>query len=330
MKFPGATSMVNKVMVTGATGFVGKPLVQQLSKNNQYVVRAVARIDITGLFEPNVEMGYVNDIDADTDWTEALTGCDTVIHTAARVHVMKEHADDPLAEFRRVNLVGTLNLARQAVQQGVSRFIFISSIKVNGESTAKNNPFTPEAIPQPEDAYAISKYEAEEGLRALAVETGLDVVVIRPPLIYGPAVKGNFQRMMKWLINDLPLPLGKIPNKRSFVAVDNLINLITLCITHPQAANQLFLASDGEDLSTSELLQRMGRALGKKTRLLPVPFVILRAGAALIGKQDMLQRLCGSLQIDASKAYDLLGWKPVTQVDEALHRTAQHYLHDQK
>jgi len=311
------------ILVTGANGFVGKPLCVELLRQGQ-IVRAVTRS--ANLQVENIEAVSVFTIDGKTDWTAALYGVNVVIHLAARVHVMKDTAIDALAEFRRVNVEGTLNLARQAVEAGVQRFIFISSIKVNGEGTFLGQLYTAEDQPAPVDPYAISKREAEDALRQLANETGMEVVIIRPPLIYGSGVKANFQSMIRWLDKGIPLPLGSIHNQRSLVALDNLIDLISTCIHHPAAANQIFMVSDGEDLSTTELLQRMAAALGKKACLMPVPEFLLVWGARLLGKQAMAQRLCGSLQVDISKAHDLLDWKPPVSVDEALRKTAQHYM----
>jgi len=268
----------------------------------------------------------VGDLAACADWSGALGDVSVVVHAAARVHVMDDTVINPLAEFRRVNVDGTLNLARQAAASGIRRFIFISSIKVNGESTPLGHPFTTEDTSGPQDPYGISKHEAELGLRQLATETGMEVVIIRPPLVYGPGVKANFQSMMRWLQRGIPLPFGAIHNKRSLVALDNLVDLIITCLDHPAAANQTFLAADGEDLSTTELLRRMGHALGKPARLIPVPASLLEAGAALLGRRDMAQRLCGSLQVDISKAKPLLGWSPPISVDEGLRRAAQGFL----
>lgn len=242
---------------------------------------------------------------------------------------MHDTSSDPLAEFRKVNVEGTLSLARQAAAAGVRRFIFISSIKVNGEGTPVNVPYLADAQARPADPYGISKMEAEQGLHALAIETGMEVVIIRPVLIYGPEVKANFLSMMRWLHKGVPLPFGAIHNRRSLVALDNLVDLIVTCIDHPAAANQTFLVSDGEDLSTSELLRRMGAALGKPARLLPVPSWLLEAGAAMLGKKALSQRLCGSLQVDIGKARELLNWTPPVSVDEALHKTARHFLEQQ-
>jgi len=316
---------MTKVLITGVNGFIGKTLSDELvikGFNVNGTVRSVMSVDFPGAITKFV----IKDIDSKTDWQNALEGVDMVIHLAARVHVMKDTAIDALSEFRRVNVEGTLNLARQAVEAGVQRFIFISSIKVNGEGSILGQPYTPEDQPAPVDPYGISKREAEDGLRQLASETGMEVVIIRPPLVYGPGVKANFQSMMRWLDKGIPLPLGAIHNKRSFVALDNLIDLIATCIHHPAAANQTFLAGDGEDISTTELLQRMAAALGKKAWLIPVPSFILEWGARLVGKQAITQKLCGSLQVDISKARDLLDWKPPVSVDEALRKTAQYYM----
>jgi nucleoside-diphosphate-sugar epimerase len=244
----------------------------------------------------------------------------TVIHAAARAHIMKDEVADPLAEYRRVNVDGTLNLARQAAAAGVKRFIFISSIKVNGEQTPLGQPFTADDTPAPEDAYGISKWEAEQGLQQLATETGMEVVIIRPPLVYGPGVKGNFASMIKLVAKGLPFPLGAIHNQRSLVAVDNLVDLIITCIDHPVAANQVFLAGDGQDLSTTELLRGVAKAMGKPARLIPVPSSLLMLGATLLGKKAVAQRLLGSLQVDIAKARNLLGWEPPVSVEEGLER----------
>jgi nucleoside-diphosphate-sugar epimerase len=323
------SARMTKVLITGLNGFVGKALGDKLVEkgfNVNGAVRSWVPVDFPGALTKYL----IKDIDSSTDWQKALENVKVVIHLAARVHVMKDTATDALAEFRKVNVEGTLNLARQAAKAGVQRFIFISSIKVNGEGTLLGHPYTAEDQPAPVDPYGISKREAEDALRQLASDTGMEVVIIRPPLVYGPDVKANFQSMMRWLDKGMPLPLGAINNRRSLVALDNLIDLIVTCIHHPAAANQTFLAGDGEDLSTSELLQRMSVALGKKAWLVPVPSFLLILGATLVGKQAMAQRLCGSLQVDISKAGDLLDWKPPVCVDEALRKTAQYYMKFQK
>lgn len=315
--------MSHNVLLTGASGFVGRAILELLLARGHAVVAAL-RQEPRDL-NPLVKVARFDGLDSSTDWRAILVGVDTVIHSAARVHVMKETEADPLTAFRKVNVNGTLNLARQAVEAGVKRFVFISSIKVNGEGTPKGRPYFADDVPAPGDPYGVSKMEAEAGLRALAEETGLEVVIIRPVLVYGPGVKANFWAMMRWLDKGVPLPFGAIDNRRSLVALANLADLVLTCVDHPAAANQTFLVSDGEDLSTSELLRRMAGALGRPARLLPVPSVLLRWGATLLGRQSLSQRLCGSLQVDIEKTCSLLGWKPPVSVDEALGLTAQDY-----
>ncbi|MGH8436288.1 MAG: UDP-glucose 4-epimerase family protein [Pseudomonas sp.] len=316
--------MPGKALLTGCTGFVGRPLLARLSTDGFSLV-ACSRTSISEL-PASTTNALISTIDGVTDWQAALAGVEWVIHSAARVHVMNDQSADPLAEFRKVNVEGTLNLAHQAAAAGVKRFIFISSIKVNGEGTPVGSPYIADAQPAPADPYGISKMEAEQGLRGIAAETGMEVVIIRPPLVYGPGVKANFFSMMCWLKKGVPLPLGAIHSRRSLVALDNLMDLIVTCIDHPAAANQTFLVSDGEDLSTSQLLRRMGQALGRPARLLPVPAWMLESAAALLGKKAIAQRLCGSLQVDIGKTRELLGWSPPVSVDEALRKTAEHFL----
>lgn len=314
-----------RVLLTGATGFVGRGLLERLSAQDDLQLRAAVRRQEVGVPE-SVTLVQVMDLSGDTDWSRAVEDVEVVVHSAARVHIMEDQAEDPLAEFRAVNVAGTLNLARQAAQAGVRRFVFISSIKVNGEGTAPGNPYTADDTPMPVDPYGISKLEAEQGLQALSQETGMEVVIIRPVLVYGPGVKANFLSMMNWLKKGIPLPLGAINNKRSMVALDNLVDLIVTCIDHPKAANQVFLVSDGEDLSTTELLRRVGRPLGRPARLLPIPTLMLVTAARLVGKAGIGQRLCGSLQVDIGKNRALLDWQPPVAVDEALAKTARHFL----
>jgi nucleoside-diphosphate-sugar epimerase len=311
-----------QVVVTGASGFVGRELVSCLTGRG-HAVRPVYRRAPPARLSNAVVLG---DIGPDTDWQSALAGAGCIVHLAARVHVMDDRAADPLASFRRVNRDGTLRLAREAVAQGVRRFVYVSSIKVNGETTQPGVPFTAEDEPAPMDPYGISKHEAEQALRRLAEETGMEVVIVRPPLVYGPGVKANFLSLMRWLHRGVPLPLGAIDNRRSLLALDNLVDLLVACIDRPAAANQVFLAADGEDLSTTDLLRRLGIALGRPARLLPVPAWMLQHGAALLGKGAVVQRLCDSLQVDIGKTRRLLGWEPPVTVDEALRKTAQDYL----
>jgi nucleoside-diphosphate-sugar epimerase len=271
-------------------------------------------------FQANVRNKEYVELSADADWDEILTGVEGVIHLAARVHVMHDTEVDPLTAFRAVNVDGTLNLARQAAVAAVKRFVFVSSVKVNGESTSPGRAFTEADAPNPQDAYGLSKHEAEQGLRQLSADTGMEVVIIRPPLVYGPAVKANFAALMRAVQRGWPLPLGAVHNQRSLVALDNLVDFIVTCFTHPQAANQTFLVSDGQDLSTTELVRGLAQAAGVSARLLPVPVWALQAGASLLGKGDAVQRLCGNLQVDISKARSLLGWVPPVSVEEGLRR----------
>lgn len=318
-----------RVLLTGASGFVGRSVLGRLSSRTSIEVVAITRSPLVGLPISVTSLQIVG-VESQEDWHPALAGVDAVIHCAARVHVMNDVEVDPLSEFRKVNVEGTLNLARQAALTGVRRFIFVSSIKASGEETVLNVPYSADAQAFPIDPYGVSKLEAEQGLLNLAAETGMEVVIIRPVLVYGPGVKANFLSMMHWLHRGVPLPLGAVHNKRSLVALDNLVDLMVTCIDHPAAANQIFLASDGEDLSTTELLRRMGMALGKPARLLPVPSWLIKSGAAILGKQALAQRLCGSLQVDINKNRELLGWVPPVSVDEALSRTAEHFLAQQK
>ncbi|MDD2923600.1 SDR family oxidoreductase [Rhodoferax sp.] len=304
------------ILVTGANGLIGRALCARLQLEGE-VVRAAVRTSesIPGAF-------VVGDIHASTDWSTALTGVSVVVHLAARVHVMDDTAEDPMAEFRRVNVDGTLNLARQAVAAGVKRFVFVSSIKVNGEFTRPGVVFRESDVPDPQDNYAISKYEAEQGLRAIAEATGLELVIIRPPLVYGPGVKANFDALMRVVVKGWPLPLGAVHNQRSLIALDNLVDFLMTCISHPQSAGQTFLVSDGKDLSTSELVRGLAQALGVPVRLLPVPVWTLQLIGGLIGKGGAVQRLCANLQVDSAKSRNLLGWTPPVSVQEGLMRAA--------
>ncbi|WP_178091575.1 UDP-glucose 4-epimerase family protein [Halopseudomonas laoshanensis] len=315
---------MSRILLTGSTGFVGSALLKRLLEDKHEMVLAVRRPP--GGCDPRATVRVIPGLAADTDWSESLSEVGVVIHSAARVHVMDETAADPLSEFRRANVEGTVALARQAAAAGVERFIFISSIKVNGEGTALGKPYTTLDTPEPLDPYGISKFEAEEALKALAAETAMEVVIIRPVLVYGPGVKANFQSMMSWMNKGVPLPFGAIRNKRSMVALDNLVDLIVICINHPAAANQIFLASDGEDLSTTELLKRTAHALRKPARLVPVPSGLLESAASVLGKRSVAQRLCGSMQVDIQHTCDTLDWKPPVSVDDALKKTADAFL----
>ncbi len=305
----------SRILITGVSGFVGERVADCID-DDVYSVTGVSRAALEKSY-PVLEIPSFSDLPAlDTLFDDISV----VVHAAARVHVMSDTESDPLTAFRDVNVKGTLNFARQAAAVGVKRFIFISSIKVNGEQTALGQPFFSHDVPSPEDFYGISKHEAEQGLRDLAAETGMEVVVIRPPLVYGPGVKGNFASMIKLVGKGLPLPLGAVDNKRSLVALDNLVDLIITCIDHPGAANETFLVSDGEDLSTTELLRGVAEAMGKPSRLIPVPGGWLQFGATLLGKKAMAQRLLGSLQIDISHTRKCLNWTPPLTVKQGLQR----------
>lgn len=304
-------------LVTGATGFIGTNLIAHLVEHGRFQVRGALR-RAGGEMAVGSERVVVGDLEPDTNWQHALADVNTVVHLSARVHVMNDPAADPLAEFRRVNVAGTLNLARQAAGAGVMRFVFLSSVKVHGE----RGVFTESHPPMPTDPYGVSKSEAESALRRLAAETGMEVVIIRAPLVYGPGVKANFRALMRAVARGVPLPLGAIHNRRSLVALGNLVDFIIVCMEHPSAANETFLVSDGEDLSTTDLIRRMGCALGRPARLIPVPESVLMAGAFLLGRRNVAQRLLGSLQLDIHKARSLLGWTPPVSVDEGLRLAA--------
>ena len=319
---------MTRVLITGVTGFVGSKLATVIHEKGFVITGAVRSLSES--IPSFVEQVMVGDIAPNTNWQKSLVSIDVVVHIAARVHVMHDTSSNPLEEFRRINTEATLNLARQAVESGVKRFIYLSSIKVNGEATLQETPFLPDDKFVPTDPYALSKYEAEQELLKIADETQMEIVIIRPPLVYGVGVKANFLSMMKWLYKGIPLPFGAIHNKRSLVALDNLVDLILTCIVHPSAANEVFLVSDGEDLSTTELLNRVAIALGKNPRLLPVNQQLLELGLTMIGKKALAQRLCGSLQVDISKTKKLLNWTPPVKVDEGLRKTAEAFKGSRK
>ncbi len=257
------------------------------------------------------------------DWSTALASVQVVVHTAARVHVMRDTTSDPLDAFRQTNVVGTLDLARQAAAAGIKRFIFISSVKVSGEQTALGHPFREDDVPAPQDPYGISKMEAEQGLRVIALRTGMEVVIVRPPLVYGPGVKANFASLMRAVKKGVPLPLGAIHNQRSLIGIDNLVDFLITCVAHPLAANETFLVSDGQDVSVPELVRGLADAMGVKAHLLPIPVSVLQIGASLLGKRDAVNRLCENLQVDIDKARKLLTWTPPISIYEGLRRAAQ-------
>lgn len=297
------------ILLTGASGFVGKRIAQQISAMNEFQLTLASRSALEGFEARNI---IVSDLGPSSNWAPALANQQVVVHAAARAHVV---SDDSI---RGVNVEGTLNLARQAASSGVLRFIFLSSIGVNGNINTK--PFSEEDLPEPKEIYAQSKWEAEQGLWEIQRDTGMEIVLIRPPLVYGKGAPGNFGSLMRWVEKGIPLPFGAINNKRSLVAVDNLVDLIITCIGHPAAANQVFLVGDDQDLSTADLLRGVAKAAGKPSCLISVPPSLLMLCATLLGKKAMAKRLLGSLQVDISKARDLLGWEPPVSVEEGLRR----------
>lgn len=334
-RFPGAAGKVHRgdvfpvsqrnfILITGATGFVGRAVCASLSGRWAIRVSAprIASLEPT----PGVET-IAKQLSAGEDWSDALAGVDVLVHCAARVHIMNDQTADFLAQIHRVNVEGTLRLAEQAAVAGVRRFVFLSSIKANGEQTEAGQAFSADEAPKPGDPYGISKWQAEERLRDLATRSGMELVVIRPPLVYGPGVKANFETMMRWIWRGIPLPFGAVTNnRRSLVALDNLVDLVKICIDHPAAANQTFLVSDGEDLSTADLLKRLGRAMGRPVRLIAVPAGLLKLGAWLLRRPDLALRLTASLEADIGKTRRVLGWTPPIDVDEGLRRAAAHWI----
>jgi nucleoside-diphosphate-sugar epimerase/GT2 family glycosyltransferase len=314
-----------RVLVTGANGFVGNAICRSLPHKG-FRLTAISRTSFrVSVSDEDVNLVVMKDLDEHTDWTERLSGVDTIVHLAARAHVMNDCAKDPMAEYRRINVDLTANLARQAAVAGVRRFIFMSSIKVNGERTPVGQPFTADDAPRPEDCYGISKLEAEQALWDIARATPMEVVVIRPPLIYGPGVKANFETMMRWVSRTLPLPVGSLDNRRSLVAIENLVDFVAACIAHPKAAGQVFLISDGVDLTLRSILARIRNALGARSIFLPIPRLMIRAAFILLRKELYSIRLLSVLQVDIKKNLHLLGWSPPAGVDEALAKTAMQF-----
>lgn len=315
---------MRNVLVTGATGFIGRPLCARLLADGARVGAAVWREEPASRFQEGLDAVPIDSVGPDTDWVRALAGIDTVIHLAARVHVMDKKDGEPLAAYRRVNVAGTERLARMAAANGVKRLVFMSSVKVHGEEAPAR--YTEQDRPAPLDPYGVSKLEAEEILRKVSGETGLEVVIIRPPLVYGPGVKANFYRLMEIVVRGVPLPLGSIDNARSLVYLGNLIDAISLCAKHPLAAGQTFLVSDGEDVSTPELIRRIAAALGRPARLFPFPPGLLRFAGKLTGKTDTVDRLLGFLTVDSGRIRRELGWKPPCTMAEGLKETAAWYV----
>jgi nucleoside-diphosphate-sugar epimerase len=315
-----------KVFLTGATGFIGSALVDRFVTDSCQVSALVRDVSVKMPDAIEPVYGGVDQLTSDNaDLNIVLDRVDVVVHAAARAHIMSDEANESLTEYRKVNRDATLSLACLAAESRVKRFVFISSVKVNGELTQSGLPFMPEVNKPPEDPYGLSKYEAEQQLLQIARQTGMEVVIIRPPLVYGPNVKGNFEVMVKWIKKGVPLPLGAVHNQRSLVALDNLVDFIALCADKersPKAANEVFLISDDKDVSTTELLKKVASAYGVKSILLPIPVWIMRIAAKLLGKGSVADRLFGDLQIDSSKANELLKWHSVITMDEQLKKMA--------
>lgn len=312
---------MHRILVTGATGFIGKFLCRRLLVEGWIVYGTLRPSEDPVSLVAGVQPVIIEPLGPETSWNKSLAGIDTVIHLAARVHIMADPSADPLNEFRRVNVEGTLKLARDAVKAGVKRFIYISSIKVNGEETS--TAYTQDSLPNPTDPYGISKWESEQGLRQISSETGLEVVIIRPPLAYGPGVKANFLQLMRVVSRGVPLPFASIQNRRSFIFVENLVDALTRCATHPKAAGQTYLVSDGEDVSTAELIHRIAHALDKRALLFPFPINFMRLAGKALGKSSALDRVFGSLVVDTSKIRSELGWRAPFTMDQGLRETAE-------
>jgi nucleoside-diphosphate-sugar epimerase len=301
-----------KIAITGATGFLGAHLLKALSAEQLVILGRRDPILPEAIFHQCL-------IDGDANFSEALVGVKIVIHCAARAHIMNDNAQDPLTEFRKINTLGTLNLAKQAASAGVKRFIYISSIKVNGESTELNRPFKFDDKHNAQDPYGLSKSEAETALFELGQKTGMEIVIIRPPLVYGEGVKANFAALLELVGKGLPLPFRCITqNKRSMVSVYNLVDLITVCVEHSNAANQVFLVSDDDDLSTAQMIALMAKVQGKRNLALPVPVWCFKLVGKLLNKQDVIDRLTGSLQVDIEHTKKTLNWQPPYSVEHGF------------
>ena len=308
------------ILVTGATGFVGKALVELLLTRS-IDVSVLIRIEHDQV--PGGVIKFISDLTDVVDWEPILQGTTSIVHVAGLAHILKSNSSSSGGDFESINTYGTINFARQAAKRGIKRFVFISSVKANGETTLLGAPFSELDQPSPSDPYGLSKFGAEQGLLEIARQTEMEVVIIRPPLVYGPGVKANFANMMRCVKKGVPLPLGAINNKRSLIALDNLVDFILLCTSHPKAANEVFFISDGEDVSTTVLLKKVAKAYDKSAILLPVPTGILKLLARLMGKKDVVGRLLSTLQVDSNKARQLLNWTPVVTMDEQLKRIVE-------
>jgi len=308
-----------KILLTGASGFLGKGIIRYFETKPEHQLYMVFRKNNLGSNERHFSVGNIN---GSTDFSTALSGKDVVIHTAGRAHIMNDKSTSPLSVYREVNVEGTMNLARQSIKAGIRRFIFISSSKVNGDLTLGSNGFSELSVPNPKDSYALSKYEAEQGLLKLARASNMEVVIIRPSLIYGPGVKGNFATLIRVVKLGFPLPIALINNKRSLIALDNLVDLISTCISHPYAVNQIFLASDGEDISSLNLIKKISVAFDLNLNIFPVPITMMKVAAKLTGRGLIADRLFGDHRVDISKAKKTLNWKPIITIDEQMQKIA--------
>ena len=313
-------SNTRPILISGATGFVGQALVAALRAQQCSVGRALRQ----AIADDEPGDVVVGDIGPDTDWLAALRDADCVVHLAARTHVLDERSADALEAYRRINVLGTIRLAQLAAAAGVRRLVFLSSVKVNGDATT-SRAYTENDAPMPQDAYGITKREAEDALRRIGSETRMEVVILRPPLVYGPGVKGNFLRLLRLIERGLPLPLASVDNRRSLIYVENLVNAIIACVNTPAAAGKTYLVSDGEDVSTPALIGKLATAMGRSPRLLPCPVALLNLGAAMVGKRAAAARLTGSLRVDSSRIRAELGWVPRYSLDQGLNATAQWY-----
>ncbi len=309
------------ILITGANGFVGRALCKRMAADGWQVHGSIRSAKHAASLPAAVKTVQINSIDGNTDWSGAVGGIDTIVHLAARVHVMRDNEADSLAAFRRINVAGTARLARHAAEAGVRRFIYLSSVKVNGEESA--TAYTENDAPEPLDSYGKSKWEAEQVLRDVSASSEMEVIILRPPLVYGPGVKANFLQLMRIVSHGVPLPLASVHNMRSMIYLENLVDAIMTCTNHHKAAGQTFLVSDGEDVSTAELIRRLAAALDKKSRLLSFPPMMIRLAGRLSGKSEEVERLLGSLTVDTTKIRHELGWKPPYTMDEGLKETAE-------
>ena len=316
-----------KALVTGASGFIGSFLLSQFKDSNEISLRPVYRNDNHLAYKKKI---LIENIDSNTNWNSALEGIDSVIHLAGRAHFLKKTSSNSSTEFKSINIDGTANLANQAASAGVKRFLYLSSIKVNGEETFPGEPFKPDNEPSPVDEYGKSKLEAERQLINISTKTEMDFVIIRPVMVYGPGVKGNLLSLLKWISRGLPLPLGSTKNLRDLVSVHNLVDLIFLCLTHPSAANQIFCVSDDEPISTSYLVNKMSKSFDRSIINFPISPYLLKILLQLINRSDISQKLISSLEVDIKKTKELLDWEPTYSFDEAINSTVSCFLANSK